>query len=459
MKHLARRLGVVSFFATSGLVGAIGCSGGSQEQTGSTSSGGSEEALTASDTFITPHYMPVTRNGAKPKATAQVGASASDLTYRGGPLIQAGKIHTVFWGTNVANQDKLGQFFQSVGQSGYLDWLSEYSTNGMNIGRATFGSKVVDTTAQQTGTVTNKAIGQELERLIANGTAPAPDNDTLYMIYFPPGLSIDLDGQGTSCVQFCAYHYTYTRANGQNVYYGVMPDLGGACAGGCGNQPTVFDNLTEVSSHEWIEATTDPAVGINVLSWYNDSQGEIGDICNGQAGTVNGYGVQKEWSNKNGKCIVTDPGGGGSSSSSGGSSSSSGGSSSGGSSSSSGGSSSSSGGSSSGGGGGCVAESEPNDGPTNADALATSICGDLSPAGDRDDATFSLTGSTAYDIVLAPTGDATLKLYKQTGSNKWTRVANTSPTEVKHTSSGGGKYLVTVSSPSRATQSYTLTRN
>ena len=58
--------------------------------------------------------------------------------------------------------------------------------------------------------------------------------------------------------------------------------------------------------HEFIEAITDPEVGFAQsdgppLGWYDPNNGEIGDICNAQHGTitVNGvtYTVQREWSN------------------------------------------------------------------------------------------------------------------------------------------------------------------
>ena len=45
------------------------------------------------------------------------------------------------------------------------------------------------------------------------------------------------------------------------------------------------------------------------LAWYVDAaNGEIGDICNGQQGTITSgattYTVQKEWSNAAHACIV-----------------------------------------------------------------------------------------------------------------------------------------------------------
>jgi hypothetical protein len=80
-------------------------------------------------------------------------------------------------------------------------------------------------------------------------------------------------------------------------------------AGGCGNNASAFNNFTSYSSHELIEVITDPAVGNNSLAWYNDTSGEIGDICNGQQGTATGvddptsWVVQKEWSNAKNACI------------------------------------------------------------------------------------------------------------------------------------------------------------
>ena len=116
-----------------------------------------------------------------------------------------------------------------------------------------------------------------------------------------------------SCVTWCAYHGTYVY-NGVNVNYGVVPDQGGGCAGGCGGNPQQVNNLTSVSSHELVEATTDPAVGLATvyappLAWYNKTYGEIGDECNGQQATItaNGhsYVVQKEWSNASSACKTT----------------------------------------------------------------------------------------------------------------------------------------------------------
>ena len=62
--------------------------------------------------------------------------------------------------------------------------------------------------------------------------------------------------------QFCTYHSTYVRANGAYVYYVVMPDMGGACASGCGTEANPFDRTTLMASKSLVNAVTDPAVGL-----------------------------------------------------------------------------------------------------------------------------------------------------------------------------------------------------
>jgi hypothetical protein len=146
-----------------------------------------------------------------------------------------------------------------------------------------------------------------------------PNANSYYAIHFAPGIDITQNGQA-SCQVFCAYHGTVDISSlsvgTQYLYYGVIPDQGGSCAGGCGISPNFFDNLCSVASHELVEAVTDAGVGAATgdtlsapLAWYNAQSGEIGDLCNGQSGKIVGgdgktYVVQKEWSNAAGACVI-----------------------------------------------------------------------------------------------------------------------------------------------------------
>jgi hypothetical protein len=84
---------------------------------------------------------------------------------------------------------------------------------------------------------------------------------------------------------------------GRRLFYTVLPYPG--CTG-CVGGLAPFDALTSTSSHELCEAITDPIPG---QGWYDDANGELGDICAWQTKTVGAYTVQLEWSNKAGACV------------------------------------------------------------------------------------------------------------------------------------------------------------
>jgi len=71
------------------------------------------------------------------------------------------------------------------------------------------------------------------------------------------------------------------------------------CTGCLGGLP-LLDALTSTSSHELCEAITDPIPG---QGWYDDQNGEIGDICAWKTKRLGSYAVQLEWSNSAGRCV------------------------------------------------------------------------------------------------------------------------------------------------------------
>lgn len=249
------------------------------------------------------HVMKMVPAGQVQQESAPSGAT---LTNYGGPVLKNVNVIPVYWNSSVAYQTNLNSFYSAVTNSAYYDMLSQYG-----VGRGTRGTPFVDT--KSTGTFTDAQVQAELNSLFSAGKLPAPNSNNYYPVHFPSGVTIK-DSSGTaSCTQWCAYHGTYVR-NGVNVNYGIIPDQGGSCAGGCGSNSQRVNNLQSVSSHELVEATTDPAVGLATvygppLAWYNSTYGEIGDICNAQQGTVTGgdgvsYVVQTEYSNSAKNCIT-----------------------------------------------------------------------------------------------------------------------------------------------------------
>lgn len=263
--------------------------------------------------------LPV-RSPAKAAAPVNTAATAH-LNYYGGHVISNVKVEIVYWGNNVNSTIKssMKSWYQTVVNSAHMDWLSEYNTNitavggqaGTNqqIGRGTVDQEITIAPTKTSGTVTDDDIKTELTNQINSGKLPRPDANTIYQFYFPPGITVAL-GSDRSCSTFCAYHNTLTYS-GANTFYSVMPDVSG-CLAGCGGGASLMNAISYASSHELIEAVTDAEVGLATtngppLAWYDTSQGEIGDICNAQSGTIPGTNavVQAEWSNCENKCIIT----------------------------------------------------------------------------------------------------------------------------------------------------------
>ena len=282
------------------------------------------------------HGVPWRNPAAGPVAFA--APAGAHLSYFGGPIISNVQVVQVLYGSGSYNAQVAGSTSPTMGQffgdftgsgSGLVSLLTQYNTNisgGTNqtFGFGSFGGlfQIVPSAGNNGSTISDTQIQSELLAQINAGHLPAPQLDaagnpnTLYMIYFPPGKTIT-QGGSSSCVGggFCAYHgTTSTLLSGHNVLYGVMPDMqpGSGCATGCGTS-TTFGNYTSVTSHELVEAMTDAFVGIATtfappLAWYDQTNGEIGDICNGQQGsyTANGttYTVQLEFSNSANNCVL-----------------------------------------------------------------------------------------------------------------------------------------------------------
>lgn len=271
------------------------------------------------------------------------GLAGPHLSYFGGPVISNVQVVQVLYGTGSGSYDPhvagtasptIGNFYSDLtgSNSGFTSLLSQYDTNisgGTNqiIGNGTFDAlfQITPSAGNDGSTIDDTQIQAELLAQINAGHLPAPVTDaagnenTLYMIYFPPGKTITLQGS-SSCVAggFCAYHGTTSNTlGGKNILYGVFPDFQppSGCSSGCGTSST-FGNYTSVSTHELAESITDADVGIATtfappLAWYDETNGEIGDICNGEQGSYNAngttYTVQLLWSNAANACVLPPP--------------------------------------------------------------------------------------------------------------------------------------------------------
>ncbi len=268
-------------------------------------------------------------------------AAVPHLTYYGGPVVSNAAVVSVLWGgagsylaqVTGSVSPNMDTFFAHVTDSSYLSWLSEYDTTAggtnQSIGYGSFAGRTAITPSPAAGgaTIGDSTIQTELLSQITSGHLPAPTLDavglpnTVYALFFPEGTTI-CDTGGCSGVQFCAYHSSFTasiQGQARNIRYMVLPHPDANIVGGCSSATaaTAEKVLQSYTSHELVETITDPDVALATttgppLAWYDQTSGEIADICRGLAdsdGPVTGtdgvaYVVQQEWSNALNQCII-----------------------------------------------------------------------------------------------------------------------------------------------------------
>lgn len=231
--------------------------------------------------------------------TTQAAGAPAQLVYNNGPLLTAVQVFTVFWGSAWQQSplnstlESLNAFFDYILTSPLIDQLAEYSTPQFQIGHGSHIGTFTLTSPDPAATISDSDIQQMLTNQIASNSAfPQPSANTLYFVYLPSGVTVQ-QGGSSSCQSFCGYHDSFST----QTYYAVVPY---ADCNGCSANLAVLDALTEVSSHELCEAITDPVPG---QGWYDQNNGEIGDICAWQTKQVGNYTVQKEWSNSANACV------------------------------------------------------------------------------------------------------------------------------------------------------------
>lgn len=251
-------------------------------------------------------------------------APAAHLNYYGGRVIANVKVHAVFWGSGVdpAVKSAMPGFYAALVSSPFMDMLAEYDTNipaldgtpgtRQHIGRGTFGTSQTITPAVTAKSLTDAQLQAELKAQLSGEHLPEPDANTLYMLHLPPGITVEVNS-ASSCANFCAYHSTLQRSP-QPVHYAVIPYLGAGsgCEATCGIG-TLIEKTTALASQQLAEVvisgdtgTAGGSAGSAAAAWCDDAQGQMGDLCGGEQGTLPGtnYAIRAVWSNKASMCVL-----------------------------------------------------------------------------------------------------------------------------------------------------------
>lgn len=211
----------------------------------------------------------------------------------GGPVLKNFTVIPVFW-ANDALQSQVEQFVKDMTGTPY--WAA--TTKEYGVTDYTVGASIVVTDpppASTDDTEIQKWLGAQTD-----GTHmgwPSSNDQTLFALFYPASTKITLDNV-QSCNGFGAYHNSATSTNG-DFAYAVMP----RCQGG-------LDTLTVSTSHELVEAATDPfpmvkpayqRVDNDHIVWMLAGGGEVADLCEfdrtASQRLVGNFLVQRSWSN------------------------------------------------------------------------------------------------------------------------------------------------------------------
>ncbi|MHB1844214.1 MAG: hypothetical protein ACYCWW_05185 [Deltaproteobacteria bacterium] len=215
------------------------------------------------------------------------------LTLGPGPVLSSVKLVTITY----AN-DPLRATDEAFG-----DWIvtsAWFATVGKDygVGPGTQKAKVelAETAPSQ---IADYGIDGALTQWIADGTVPAPDAQTLYLVYYPPTTSVtDAANDAISCTIAAGYH-SEDHTHSPSFAYAVVPTCSSA-------DPVVAAaEVQGAASHELIEAATDPLPDSNpgwqlapTNPWVLARGGvEVGDLCFPLGATEDGYTLSGIWSN------------------------------------------------------------------------------------------------------------------------------------------------------------------
>ncbi len=217
----------------------------------------------------------------------------------GGPVMKSPKAVPITFQSDTAAA-QLEQFVTKIAGSNY--WTaatSEYGVGALTAESAIRLSETPPTTmsdAQVQAWLTSKIVNGD----DAGPPFPQPDDDTVYVVFFPASVTITLMGF-PSCNGFDGYHSDF-KIGSQKVAYAVLMRC------------TTLGAVTLAASHELVEVATDPFSADTTTAayyqpdadhfvWeYGGGGGEIADMCSAfpNASYVEpdlGYIVQHVWSN------------------------------------------------------------------------------------------------------------------------------------------------------------------
>ena len=241
----------------------------------------------------------------------------TNLSYHGGPVMTGTtNAYAIFWeptGNVATNYNSLIQrYFGDIGGSSlYHNNIQYTNSSGGYASNATFAGSWVDTKAYPRSPLLDSDIQSEVSRALSSKGWRSSSNN-LFFVFTQRNENICIDSSQSECASntFSAYH-----SNFGSTLYATMPYAASfSCNPGHSPNNNDADQTINVTSHEQIEAATDPQGN----AWYDSANSEIGDKCAWNFGSTNssgadvtwnghGYIIQKEWDNQARGCVLSGP--------------------------------------------------------------------------------------------------------------------------------------------------------
>jgi hypothetical protein len=272
------------------------------------------------------------RGHAQPSKAA---ITSTGVTYHNGPVMAGTtNVYAIFWeppsSSVSANYNSLiKRYFGDVGSSPLYKVNNQYTqTGGAFPTNAVLAGTLVDTTsAYPESPLLDSDIQNEVTHAQTVNTSWLSGIDSVFFVFIEKNVSLCVDSSKTACTPdvtsstnttpFCAYHSSFGPNN--TIYaampYAASPTFNFGCYSGSSPNSDDADQTINVTSHEQMEAATDPYPVLKP-AWQASNGLEIGDLCaftfgpgNLQGADVlwnkNPYIVQQEWSNAINGCTLT----------------------------------------------------------------------------------------------------------------------------------------------------------
>jgi len=252
-------------------------------------------------------------------STASLKARAgNNLIYHGGPVMNGtANVYAIYWEptNNVQSgyNSLIQRYFGDVNRTGLYKNNTQYKqSNGQFPSAEHFVTSCVDNGAYPENPLLDSDIQNEVSHAQSvNGWSSSIDN--IFFVFLQKNQDLCFDSSHTQCASnfFCAYHNFF----GTDSIYAAMPYAASfSCNPGSSPNHNDADQTINVTSHEEMEAATDPLLN----AWLDASGNEIGDKCAWKFGARNSSGgdvtwnghsyiLQKEWDNTRKGCVLTGP--------------------------------------------------------------------------------------------------------------------------------------------------------